>query len=56
MRAERALALLQARCMIAVIGMTEVLLARMVSGRAWRSMSANSFCFSGKSSDIASTT
>ena len=43
-------------CMIAVIGITDVLLARMVSGRAWRSISANSFCFSGRFSDTASTT
>ena len=38
-------------CMISVIGMTEVLLARMVSGRTCFSISANSFCFSGKSSE-----
>ena len=37
--------------MIVVIGMTEVLLARIVSGRTWRSISANSFCLSGKSSE-----
>ena len=55
MRAERALALVQA-CMIEVIGMTEVLLARIVSGRTWRSISAKSFCFSGRFSDTASTT
>ena len=42
--------------MIAVIGITEVLLARMVSGRTCLSISANSFCLSGKSSDTASTT
>ena len=34
--------------MIAVIGMTEVLLARIVSGRTWRSISANSFCLSAQ--------
>jgi integrase len=34
--------------MIAVIGMTEVLLARMVSERTWRSISAKSFCLSGR--------
>ena len=34
--------------MISVIGMTEVLLARIVSGRTCSSISANSFCLSGK--------
>ena len=34
--------------MMAVIGMTQVLLARMVSGRTWRSISANSFCLSAE--------
>ncbi len=42
--------------MIAVIGMTEVLLARIVFGRTCCSISANSFCLSVKSSDTASTT
>jgi len=30
---------------------TDVLLARIVSGRTWRSISPKSFCFSGKSSE-----
>ena len=42
--------------MISVIGITEVLLARMVSGRTCFSISAKVFCFSGMSSRIASTT
>ena len=42
--------------MISVIGMTEVLLARMVSGRTCFSISAKIFCFSGMSSSTASTT
>ena len=42
--------------MILVIGMTDVLLARIVSGRTCFSISANSFCLSGKSSSTASTT
>ena len=42
--------------MISVIGITEVLLARMVSGRTCRSISPNSFCLSGISSSTASTT
>ncbi len=42
--------------MILVIGMTEVLLARIVSGRTCCSISANSFCLSGRSSSTASTT
>ena len=43
-------------CMIEVIGITDVLLARIVSGRTWRSISAKSFCFSGRFSGTASTT
>ena len=42
--------------MICVIGITEVLLARMVSGRTCCSISAKVFCFSGMSSSTASTT
>ena len=42
--------------MMSVIGMTDVLLARMVSGRTCCSISANSFCLSGRFSDTASTT
>ena len=42
--------------MMSVIGMTEVLLARIVSGRTCFSISANSFCLSGRFSDTASTT
>ena len=37
--------------MIAVIGITDVLLARMASGRACRSISAKNFCLSAKSSE-----
>ena len=43
-------------CMISVIGITEVLLARMVSGRTCFSISPKIFCFSGMSSSTASTT
>ena len=42
--------------MMSVIGMTDVLLARIVSGRTCFSISANSFCLSGRFSDTASTT
>ena len=37
--------------MISVIGITDVLLARMVSGRTCFSISAKIFCFSGMSSE-----
>src|SRR5882757_1730174 len=43
-------------CMICVIGITEVLLARMVSGRTCFSISPKIFCLSGMSSSTASTT
>ena len=43
-------------CMISVIGITEVLLARIVSGRTCFSISAKIFCFSAMSSSTASTT
>ena len=42
--------------MISVIGITEVLLARIVSGRTCFSISAKIFCLSGMSSSTASTT
>ena len=42
--------------MISVIGITEVLLARIVSGRTCFSISPKIFCFSGMSSSTASTT
>src|SRR5580658_8739810 len=41
--------------MIAVIGMTDVLLARIASRRARNSISANSFCFRSSFSAMAST-